>query len=115
MKEKLKKVLHFISNPRLLLCVAIAWIITNGWAYIMLGIGTYLTIPWMITLSGAYLTFLWLPISPEKIVTFAIAILLLRLFFPKDQKTLAVLRDFHQKALHFFRKKKKTNKTMEEE
>ena len=28
--------------------------------------------------AGAYLAFLWLPISPEKVITFAIAIILLR-------------------------------------
>ncbi len=93
MNDKLKKILQFVLNPRLLLCIAIAWLITNGWSYILLGIGTYCNIPWMIGGAGAYLAFLWLPISPEKIVTFAIAIALLRILFPNDQKTLAVLND----------------------
>ena len=74
-KERLRKLLLFISNPRLLLCLGIAW---------------------MIAVGGAYLTFLWLPISPEKIVTVAIAILLLRLFFPKDTRTLAVLQSAYR-------------------
>ena len=39
MKNKLKKILQFILNPRLLLCVLIAWIITNGWSYVLFGIG----------------------------------------------------------------------------
>ena len=98
MKEKLKKVLLFFANPRLLLCVGIAWLITNGWSYILFGIGTYLEIPWMIAVSGAYLAFLWLPISPEKLVTFAIAIALLRWLFPNDEKTLAVLKGWYAKA-----------------
>ncbi len=98
MKEKFKKVLQFIANPRLLMCIAIAWFITNGWSYVMLGIGTYYKIEWMMTVSGAYLAFLWLPVSPEKIVTFAIAIALLRLLFPNDQKTLAILKRFYEKA-----------------
>lgn len=67
MKSKLKKIIQFITNPRLLLCIAIAWLITNGWSYIMLGIGTYLGIGWMTAVAGAYLAFLWLPISPEKL------------------------------------------------
>ena len=41
MKDKLKKVIRFITNPRLLLCVAIAWLITNGWSYILFGVGSY--------------------------------------------------------------------------
>lgn len=98
LRHNLKKTWQFIANPRLLLCWLIAWIITNGWSYIMFGLGTYLEIKWMIAVSGAYLAFLWLPISPEKIVTCAIAIALLRWLFPGDQKTLAVLRGWYEKA-----------------
>lgn len=107
MKEKLKKILQFVMNPRLLLCVAIAWLITNGWSYLMFGFGTYFEIGWMIAVSGAYLTFLWLPISPEKIVTFGIAIALLRFLFPNDTKTLGVLRELHEKAKNAIRRRKK--------
>ena len=98
LKHNLKKTWQFIANPRLLLCWLIAWIITNGWSYIMFGIGTYCEIEWMIAVSGAYLAFLWLPISPEKLVTIAIAIALLRWLFPGDQKTLAVMRGWYEKA-----------------
>ncbi len=98
MKDKLKKTLLFITNPRLSRCLAIAWLITNGWSYILFGIGTYYGIGWMTAVAGAYLAFLWLPVSPEKIVTFAIAIALLRFLFPNDQKTLAVLKNFYEKA-----------------
>ena len=98
LKQNLKKALQFIANPRLIICFMIGWRITNGWSYILFGIGTYLEIPWMIAVSGAYLAFLWLPISPEKLVTFAIAIALLRWLFPNDQKTLAVLKGWYAKA-----------------
>ncbi len=98
MKQKLKKILLFISNPRLLLCIAIAWMITNGWSYVLFGMGTFFGIPWMIAVSGAYLAFLWFPFSPEKLATLAIALALLRWLFPKDQKTLAVLYEMLEKA-----------------
>lgn len=98
MKEKLKKFLLFVSNPRLLLCVGIAWMITNGWSYVMMGMGTYFGIGWMIAVSGSYLAFLWFPFSPEKLATLAIALALLRWLFPRDQKTLAVLYDMRDKA-----------------
>ena len=113
MKEKIKKVVLFFTNPRLLLCIAVAWLITNGWSYIMMGIGTYCQIPWMTVVAGAYLTFLWLPISPEKVVTFAIAIALLRWLFPNDQKTLAVLKSLHQKAKSAISQKKKSTEGKE--
>ena len=113
LKHNLKKTWQFIANPRLLLCFLIGWLITNGWSYIMFGIGTYCEINWMVAVSGAYLAFLWLPISPEKIVTCAIAIALLRWLFPQDQKTLAVLRGWYEKAktaIHARRERKAEDK-----
>ncbi|MBQ7922689.1 MAG: hypothetical protein IJ325_08955 [Clostridia bacterium] len=77
------------------MCIAIAWMITNGWSYILFAIGGYFEIPWMLGIAGAYLAFLWLPVSPEKLITIAIAIALLRWLFPNDTKTLAVLRRLH--------------------
>ncbi len=114
MKQKLIKFLQFITNPRFLLCFGIAWIITNGWSYIMFTAGMYFDIGWMKAVAGAYLAFLWLPISPEKIVTCLIAIALLRWLFPNDQKTLAVLKDFLQNAKAAFRSKKQQHKEKKE-
>ena len=98
MKNKLKRALQFVMNPQRLICIVAAWFITNGWSYILLGFGTYFKIDWMMAVAGAYLAFLWLPISPEKIVTFAIALMLLRRFFPEDRNTLAVLKSLYEKA-----------------
>ena len=98
LKQNLKKALLFIANPRLLLCLALAWMITNDWSYVVFGLGTLLGIEWMIAVGGAYMALLWLPFTPEKIITFAIAIALLRWLFPGDQKTLAVLRRWYEMA-----------------
>ena len=106
-KTKIKKIAQFIANPRLLLCFGIAWMITNGWSYILIGLGTFFDINWMIAVGSAYLAFLWLPISPEKIITIPIAITLLRLLFPKDEKTLAVLSQMRQKVIQAIQLKKK--------
>ncbi|MBR3978272.1 MAG: hypothetical protein IKJ94_01450 [Oscillospiraceae bacterium] len=115
MKEKIKKVLQFLLNPRLLVCLAVAWLITNGWSYVMFAFGTYFEIGWMIAVSGAYLAFLWLPVSPEKIVTVAIAIALLRFLFPRDEKTLAVLRNMYQKAKAAIKRRKEKKAQKEED
>lgn len=118
MREKIKrllvKALKFILNPRLLLCFGIAWMITNGWSYLMLAVGTWLGVPWMIAVASAYLAILWLP-SPEKILTCAIAILLLRLLFPKDKYTLGVLQDMHRAAIDAFRNRKNKKKKKEDD
>ena len=97
LKHWAKEIFRFLLNPRLLLCLGIAWIITNGWSYICLTIGTACDIPWLAAISGAYMAFLWFPFTPEKIVTVIIAMFLLRWLFPNDEKTLKKLRELRAK------------------
>ena len=87
--------------------------ITNGWCYIFIGVGSYYDIEWMFYTGTTYLAFLWLPITPEKIITIPLAIGLLKLFFPKDEKTLAVLTQMYQKAKDALKSKKKKQKEAE--
>ena len=97
-KPMIKKILWLVFNPRFVLCFGLAWIITNGWSYILFAIGTLCKIGWMMAASGAYMAFLWFPFTPEKLVTLALAILLLRWLFPRDEKTLGVLRNMRDYA-----------------
>lgn len=97
-KYWLKTAVQFILNPRLLLCFGIAWIITNGWAYITTAIAVRLDIGWLGAIAGGYLAALWMPFTPEKIITVIIAIFLLKLLFPKDKKTLEKLHNMKEKA-----------------
>ncbi len=80
--------------------------ITNGWAYVMTGLGALFKIPWMIAVGGAYLAALWVPFTPEKILTVFISIWLLKILFPKDQKTLAVLIEMKEKVKSVIKSKK---------
>lgn len=102
LKEKikywLKTIVQFILNPRLLLCFGLAWIITNGWAYITVAIAARLKLEWLAAIAGGYLAALWIPFTPEKIITVIIAIFLLKLLFPNDKKTLEKLRNMKEKA-----------------
>lgn len=66
----------------------LAWFITNGWAYVIIFVGTRYHIKWMTTIGASYQGFLWLPCTPEKLVTIPIAIFFHKLLFPKDFKTL---------------------------
>ena len=94
--ERTKKIIKCITNPRFLLCFGIAWMITNGWCYLFIILGATLGIPWMAAIGGAYAAFLWLPFTPEKLVTVPISIFLLRLLFPHDKATLSVLeKEYH--------------------
>ena len=109
-KNFLKKAVQFLLNPRLLLCFGLGWMITNGWSYILFGLGTWLGNEWMLGISSAYLAFLWLPVSPEKIVTVTIAIWLMKLIFPNGQKTLGTLRQSLDALKRAVRKKKQERK-----
>ncbi len=99
-----KKWASFLLNPRLLLCFAIAWFITNGWSYLAFGLGMYFDIPWMAAVGGTYLGILWIPFTPEKILTVIISFGILKLLFPKDEKTLAIIEE------EFRRLREKQNK-----
>lgn len=121
LKEKIKywvkTVVEFLLNPRLLLCVGLAWLITNGWAYITAAIAVWLDIGWLATVAGAYLTALWIPFTPEKIITVIIAIFLLKLLFPNDKKTLEKLHKMKEKAkdeIRKFKMKRKEKKGLQD-
>ena len=104
-KAVVSKWIGLLLNPRFLLCFGLGWMITNGWAYVMLGFGVLFDIGWATAVAGAYLTLLWIPMTPEKLLTLAIAILLLRWLFPNDEKTLGVLRETLLKTRASFRKR----------
>ncbi len=118
-KYWVKTIIQFILNPRLLLCFGIAWIITNGWAYITAAIAVWLKIEWLGTVAGAYLAALWIPFTPEKIITVIIAIFLLKLLFPNDKKTLEKLHNMKEKARQELKKiknkRKENNKDLQDE
>ncbi len=105
-----KTVIEFVLNPRLLLCFGLAWIITNGWAYITTAIAYWLKIEWLAAVAGAYLAALWIPFTPEKIITIIIAIFLLKLLFPHDKKTLEKLHNMKEKAKEEIKKIKTKHK-----
>lgn len=115
MKEKLKRAARFLLNPHLVICLALAWMLTNGWSYVLFALGTFFEINWMTVVAGAYLAFLWIPFTPEKLITFAIAIALLRWLFPADQRTLAVLRRWYEKAKSAVRRKRAEHREKKKE
>ena len=115
LKEWIKKILQFLLNPRFLLCFGLAWMITNGWCYIFIGVGAFYDIEWMFITGTTYLAFLWLPITPEKIITIPMSIGFLKLFFPRDEKTLAVLQNMYHKAKEALKNQWKKKKKKKEE
>jgi len=86
MKDKILA-LRSLLNVHFLICFGLGWMATNGWAYLFLlaGILCRNTV-WSAVASG-YLAFLWLPFTPEKIITVMIASLLMKMLFPRDFET----------------------------
>ena len=105
-KHWVKVSVEFILNPRLILCCGIAWFITNGWVYVASALAAWLKINWLGAIAAAYLAALWFPFTPEKIITIIIAIFLLKLFFPNDQKTLKRLYDMKRASQEEIKKLK---------
>ena len=64
----------------------LAWLITNGWSYIFIGIGTWLNIGWMLKIGLGWQAILWLPFTIEKPITFAIAVFIHKFLFKEDPK-----------------------------
>lgn len=82
------KVIPYLKDFRLFLAFIIAWMITNGWSYIMLGLGFIFKIKWMQILATSYLAILWLPCTPEKLITIPLSIWIYkRLKRRKEKKT----------------------------
>lgn len=102
----LKIIVNLVLNPRFVLCFGLAWVITNGWAYVATALAAWLENEWLLAIGSGYLALLWLPFTPEKIITVTLSILLLRRLFPNDQKTLAVLRRLQQSASEKWRARK---------
>lgn len=100
------KFLKKLLNWRFLICFGIAWLITNGWSYIFIAIGTWLKIDWMRNVGAGYLAFLWMPWTPEKLVTIPIAIFLLKILFPKQKKLQEELKEEFDQERKKFRKNK---------
>ena len=91
LKAKLRPWVRALTNPHLLISLGIAWFITNGWAYCAIGIGAFLEIGWLLKAGSVWAAMLWVPGTPEKLVTFPLAIFILRRLFPDDTRTLAMI------------------------
>lgn len=94
----MKNYLKPFLSIKFLICFFLAWMITNGWSYIFLALGYLKDIDWMLKVALGYQAFLWLPVTPEKLITIPIAMWFnFRLF--KDDKTALLLSNMKAQAL----------------
>ena len=103
--QRLKNYLRPFMSWKFLLCFFLAWLVTNGWSYIFIIIGTTCDINWMLNTALSYQAFLWMPFTPEKLVTIPMAMWFNAKMF-KDEKTHNNLTKMKEQALkdwHLFK------------
>ena len=97
MKRKMCALLSYLLDPHFLVCFLLAWMITNGWAYLFMIFGMVFQCVSLAGIASAYITFLWLPCTPEKILTFFIASKLMKKLYPEDEKAARLLETLREK------------------
>lgn len=100
---KLKIYLVPFLNLKFLLSFGIAWVITNGWSYICLGLSIAFNIGWLKVVSTTYIAFLYMPFTVEKIITIPLSIFFQEHLFPRDEKLHGQLIKMHIQAKNDFR------------
>ena len=81
--ETLKRLFITYIKPfltwRILVCYLPFWFLATGWAWLFSFIGK----GWFRAVAISWLTFLWMPWCPEKLITIPLAIWLHKKLFPK--------------------------------
>lgn len=91
------KYLKPFTNIKFAISFGLAWTITNGIWYAFAFIPMDLP-EWLVWFSVSYIAFLYLPFTPEKLVTIPIAIFIHWLLFRNDIKTRKQLDDMYAQA-----------------
>ena len=79
MKRLLTKIKTYISpflNWRILIIYLPIWFIMSGWTYLFIYLGTRHHVGWMLAAGTFWATVLWLPITPEKLITIPLTLYL---------------------------------------
>ena len=66
---KIKTYIAPFLNWRILVIYVPIWFLMSGWTYLFIYLGTRHHISWMLAAGTFWATLLWLPITPEKLIT----------------------------------------------
>ena len=95
MKRLLTKIKTYISpflNWRILVIYVPIWFLMSGWTYLFIFLGTKHNIGWMLAAGTFWATVLWLPITPEKLITIPLTMLVyVKLFGHREEDKLQLL------------------------
>lgn len=102
MKKLIKKIGVYISpfiDLKLLLIYTPIWFLMSGWTYLFIFLGMKYRINWMLIAGSTWTGILWLPFTPEKIITIPLTLFLYtKIFGNKDKKTIFKLERMHEQA-----------------
>ena len=79
MKYAFKKIKTYIApflNWRILIIYLPIWFIMSGWTYLFIYLGAKHGVGWMLAAGTFWATVLWLPITPEKLITIPITLVI---------------------------------------
>lgn len=113
MKKLFKKIWLYIRpflDIKILIIYLPVWFLFSGWTYLFMILGAKYNIDWMFISGSTWNAILWMPFTPEKLVTIPITIKLYVKFFNKnnphlDKMLLEAKQDF-QKIKNKFRRKR---------
>ena len=95
MKRLWNKIKTYISpflNWRILVIYLPIWFIMSGWTYLFIFLGTKYGVGWMLAAGTFWATVLWLPFTPEKLITIPLTLYLyVKLFGHKESEKLEAM------------------------
>ena len=95
MKRLLTKIKTYISpflNWRILIIYVPIWFIMSGWTYLFIYLGTRHHVGWMLAAGTFWATVLWLPFTPEKLITIPLTLFIyVKLFGHKESDKLELM------------------------
>ena len=90
MKYAFKKIKTYIApflNWRILIIYLPIWFLMSGWTYLFIYLGTKHGVGWMLAAGTFWATILWLPFTPEKLITIPLTLYLyVKLFGSGNEK-----------------------------
>ncbi len=121
MKRLLTKIKTYIApflNWRILIIYLPIWFIMSGWTYLFIYLGTRHHVGWMLAAGTFWATVLWLPFTPEKLITVPLTLYLyVKLFGHKESEKLELMlvearKDWNNTRAWFKRNYPRMVKTM---
>ena len=92
MKYVFKKIKTYIApflNWRILIIYLPIWFLMSGWTYLFIYLGAKHGVGWMLAAGTFWATVLWLPFTPEKLITIPLTLYLyVKLFGHKESEKL---------------------------